>query len=365
MSLWELFDTADYRSGTTDLLLCAALTCRFADERPFVGVRVVVGHPLLYNSLAISEAIMRGGGEVVLTKNFTSTASATIEHRLRALDVPVLDLAEAAAAGDLFIDVNAALGRTRTPRIATEITRTGVLHYAQIPCPTLSADDTRAKLIEGSLGIGDSFVRAWEHFQGVGTLRGKSIVQFGFGKIGQGIALAAQRAGCEVSVVDSSPAAVQAAKQRGYEAAQISDRSAVRALLADAEVVVAVTGVANAVGASVPAEWLRANSPLLINMGAEDEFGPMISDHEVLGGKGLPLNFHLSQPTLNCYIDPSLAAQLLALELLVKHSSAMLPGVFPLPAYADHWLVETWQRHWPNEDTSAFESYRQPLREDC
>ena len=265
-----------------------------------------------------------------------------------------MEVAAAAAAGDIFIDVNAVLGRARIPAFATEITRTGVVHYRYIPCPTLSVDDTRTKLIEASLGMGDSFVRAWEAFFGASSLRGAAIVQFGFGKIGRGIATAARQAGARMHIVDPRADALQDARALGFDAIAGEDANSVRGALATCAGVVAVTGIAGAVCAGVAPEILLANDPVLVNMGAEDEFGPDIASERVLGGKGVPPNFHLDQPTLNRYIDPSLAAQLMSVEWYVKYGDTIAQGVSPLPDEADTWLVRRWMRYWPNEDGSVF-----------
>jgi adenosylhomocysteinase len=353
-SLRSFFNRADYRRGTDDLLLCRELCARYADERPFEGIEVVIGHPLVWNSIILAEAIARGGGRPVIAHPFPSRATAVVESALHESGVAIFDVPTAAAAGDLFIDVNAVLGRARTPTFATEITRTGVMHYRNIRCPTLSADDTRTKLIEASLGMGDSFVRAWEAFRGAGTLRGAAIVEFGFGKIGRGIAIAARRAGAKVTIVELSTEAIEDARTLGFDAVACGDGQSVRRALAACDGVIAVTGIAGAVGASVAPDILLANDPVLVNMGAEDEFGPETAADNVLGGKGVPPNFHLEQPTLNRYIDPSLAAQLMAVEWFLRHGDRIPHGVTPLPDEADTLLVQRWMRHWPNEDGSVF-----------
>jgi adenosylhomocysteinase len=94
--------------------------------------------------------------------------------------------------------------------------------------------------------------------------------------------------------------------------------------------------------------WLRASRPTLVNLGAEDEFGPAFGNEEILGGRSVPLNFHLEQPTLNRYVDPPLAAHLLALEAALSQDGP--PTVRPLPRAMDDWVLRTWRAAWPNED---------------
>jgi len=107
------------------------------------------------------------------------------------------------------------------------------------------------------------------------------------------------------------------------------------------------------IGASYPPAWFRRPRTVLVNLGAEDEFGPPFGDDEILGGHHLPLNFHLAQPTLNRYVDPPLAAHLLALEALVRQPERWTPGVHPLPAEMDAWVVGSWRAAWPDEDLTG------------
>ena len=103
----------------------------------------------------------------------------------------------------------------------------------------------------------------------------------------------------------------------------------------------------------LPPAWLRHNRPVLVNLGAEDEFGPAFTDDEILGGRDLPLNFHLARPTENRYVDPPLAAHLLALEALLADPTRYPPGIHPLPTAMDAWVLESWRRAWPQEDLTG------------
>lgn len=57
------------------------------------------------------------------------------------------------------------------------------------------------------------------------------------------------------------------------------------------------------IGQILHVEWLRANQPVLINLGTEDEFGQEFREAEILGGKQVPLNFHLAQPCWSSALD--------------------------------------------------------------
>jgi adenosylhomocysteinase len=365
MPLTSVFSTPAQVAEKQTLPILRALIQRYADERPFAGLRVACSHILVRNSLAVVEALHAGGAELVLCDAHHSPAADAVEAELAAAGVSVLPVAEAAQAADIFVDVNAVLGRLRTPRAAAEVTRTGVLHYTHIDCPVVSADDCKSKRIEGFFGTGDGFLRAWAQLRPGDPLPGKRAVLFGYGKIGRGVARRARAAGLQVTVVDAGPAARQRAAAEGFvtldiaaipaagEGFEIFDAApepALQAALAAAQIVISVTGQPGIHSRLLPPAWLRANYPVLVSLGAEDEYGTAFEASEIMGGKAVPLNFHLAQPTLNRYVDPPLAAHVLALEAWALAPGAYTPGIHPLPEAMDRWILTEWRRAWPDED---------------
>ncbi len=349
-ALTPFFDSPEQMEEKKDLPVLQALIRRYREEQPFRDCRVVFGHVLVRNALVMVEALCRGGAQVVLSRAHPSPAERPCLEALEALGLKVWPVAQAVALGDLYLDVAAVLGRQRPPRAAAEVTRTGVRYYRDIPCPVVSADDCLAKRIEGYFGTGDAFLRAWRLLRPKDPLGGKRAVLFGYGKIGRGVARAAREAGMQVVVAEVDPTARARASVEGFETVAGTPNQALRRALARAQVVIAVTGVPGVLGCTLPPEWLRANRPVLVNLGAEDEFGPAFEEHEILGGRQVPLNFHLPQPTLNRYVDPALAAHLLALEAWVRAPGRFPPGIHPLPEAMDRWILETWQAAWPEED---------------
>jgi adenosylhomocysteinase len=352
MPLGDLFAEPAHLTERDELPLLRALIERYRRARPFDGATVVFGHLLVRNSMVVAEAAWRGGAELVFAEAHPSPAEAPVRADLARHGVRVLPAAEAARAGEWFLDVGAVLGRCRLPRGAAEVTRSGVHYYRQLGCPVISADDCRAKRIEGFFGTGDGFLRAWRQLLPQRPLEGLAVVIFGYGKIGRGVSHCLRRLPMRVTVVEADEAARRRAAQEGFTTAPSAGPDLQRAL-AQADVVISVTGVAGVIGRSVPAEWLRAGGATLVNLGAEDEFGPAFRDEEILGGRSLPLNFHLARPTLNRYVDPPLAAHLLALEALLRDPSAWSPGVHPLPAAMDEGLLRAWRAAWPDEDLTG------------
>jgi adenosylhomocysteinase len=353
MGFADLFEEPAYVAEKRDLPILQTLINRYARTRPFEGAPIVFGHLFVWNSIALVEALVRGGAHLVLAEAHPSPATVPVRERLEYHGLPVLPVEQAVRDGEWFLDVAAVLGRARTPKGAAEVTRTGILHYARIPCPVISADDTRSKRIEGFFGTGDGFMRAWHLLRPEDPLAGKRLVIFGYGKIGRGVAHRTRSAGAKVTVIDIDPAARARAQADGFPAADGKASDDLRTRLEAAEVVIAVTGRPDILRREVSPSWLRRSRPVLVNLGAEDEFGPAFEDEEILGGRDVPLNFHLPRPTENRYVEAPLAAHLLALETLLANPSAFPPGIHRLPPGMDAWVVETWRRAWPHEDLTG------------
>ncbi len=352
MALDDLFSEPPHLAERRELPLVTQLIERYARERPFDGAEVVFGHLLVRNSMVVAEAAWRGGARLTFAEAHPSPAEAPVRADLLRHGIRVLPPELAVRQGEWFLDVGAVLGRRRTPRGAAEVTRSGIHYYQDLVCPVVSADDCRAKLIEGFFGTGDGFVRAWRQLVPGRPLEGRTVVVFGYGKIGRGVAHRLRGVPMRVTVAETDPSARRRAASEGFTSVPSAGEE-LRRGLEQAEVVIAVTGHAGVIGRSLPAEWLRANRPVLVNLGAEDEFGPPFCDDEILGGRELPLNFHLARPTLNRYVDPPLAAHLLALEALLRDPQGWSAGVHPLPEAMDTWILRAWRSAWPGEDLTG------------
>jgi S-adenosylhomocysteine hydrolase len=100
-------------------------------------------------------------------------------------------------------------------------------------------------------------------------------------------------------------------------------------------------------------DWFPENRlPVLVNMGY-DEFGNGFENSTLLGNSKVPVNLTLEQPTLNRYIDTALAAQVMAMEVLVTDLNKFSTGVHALPDEIDEWVVHTWHDAWPNENLDS------------
>jgi len=352
MSIQDFLLSESYVAEKADMPITREVIERMTIEKPFQGIKVVLGHFVALNSVTLFEAFWRGGAEITVCTPFRFDRTRSLVRILQSYDFPILPVEEAVKAGDYFIDVAGMLGKRRTPKGAVEVTRTGDWVYESLPCPTVSIDKSRLKYIEDFLGTGESFVRGWNHMRPDDPLVGKNIVLFGYGKVGKGVAFYSRKEGANLAVVDIDPDALAKAQKEGFEAIDLQNKSQLRSTLHEANIVIGATGKPGAVGNSVSHLWLRANSPLFVNIGL-GEFGSHIPDSEILGGREVPINFHLERPTKNHFIDPIQVAQVLALEELIQNPGKYSNGLHPLSRTIDVCILKKWISYWPGEDLSG------------
>ncbi len=352
MTISDFLQSEIYVAEKKDMPISREVIARMAAEKPFQGVRVVLGHFIALNSVALFEPLWRGGADVTICTPFQSRQTPSLLRQLREYNFPIQSVEEAVDAGDYFIDVAGSLGMKRTPKGAVEVTRTGDDVYASLACPSISIDRSRLKYLEDFLGTGEGFVRGWYHLRPDDMLAGKHIVLFGYGKVGRGVAFYCRKEGAHLTVVESNPGVVTKARGDGFEALNLENISRLQSTLGEANIIIGATGKPGGVGQSVPRSWLRANTPFFVNIGI-DEFGTYIPEREVLGGREVPINFHLRNPTMNHKIDPIQAAEVLALEALIRNPERYSNGLHPLPKSIDEWILKKWITYWPDEDVSG------------
>ena len=269
----------------------AAQTARWREERPLDGLRVLCGTPLFLNTTAQFAALLAGGAALEVVYSDDLGYDPALPDFLKALGIRVHRGAdEAAASGAVFDAVLdcGALNRSLPVRLGyCELTRSGVRIYEETPPdkPVFAADSGRIKSIETMLGTGDGCLRGLRHV-GIDP-DGKTVLLFGHGRVGRGIEQALKRAGAAVRIADPA-----------------QGKPFVPAMLDGADLVVTATGVLHALAPLTP--LLLASGAALVNMGADDEFGPGIPPERAVNGKH-PVNFLLEEPTATRYIDPTLA----------------------------------------------------------
>ena len=268
----------------------AAQAARWHESRPLAGLRILCGTPLFLNTLAQYAALLAGGADLVAVYSDELGYDPAIPDLLVGIGLTAHHgAAEAAASGpfDAVLDCGA-LNRGVPVRLGfCELTRSGVHIYESNPPdkPVFAADSGRIKSIETVLGTGEGCLRGLRH---IGfDPAGKTVLLFGHGRVGRGIEYALTQANATIRIVDPA-----------------QGRVFTPSLLNGADLVVSATGVFHALEPF--AQILLESNALLVNMGADDEFGPGIPPDRAVNEKR-PVNFMLPEPTSTRYIDPTLA----------------------------------------------------------
>lgn len=268
----------------------AAQAKRWREERPFEGLRVLCGTPLFLNTLAQYAALLEARADIAVVYSDELGYDPAIPDFLAGIGLKLCHGPNEAAENgpfDAVLDCSA-LNRHVPSRLGyCELTRSGVHIYEADPPdkPVFAADSGRIKSIETVLGTGDGCLRGLRHI-GVDPA-GKTVLLFGHGRVGRGIEHALLHAGATMRIVDPA-----------------QGRIFTPALLDGTHIVIAATGIRDALAPF--AQLLLDSGALLVNMGADDEFGPDIPPDRAVNRKR-PVNFMLAEPTSTRYIDPTLA----------------------------------------------------------
>jgi adenosylhomocysteinase len=222
---------------------------------------------------------------VIATGNLNSTQPATVDY-LRAHGVRVVggvtrDRAERAGhldtildarpdvlldnGGDLFVrflerPYDGLLGGTEETTSGRQVLAP---RRAELNLPILVINDSPIKAFgENQHGVGLSCLESYLRFTNRIT-NGERVVVIGYGWCGRGVAENFRNAHCQVTVVDVDPVACRRALFDGYRTAPLAQA------LADADLVVTVTGGGKTIGAAEVA--LLRDGAILANAGHEPD----------------------------------------------------------------------------------------------
>lgn len=265
-------------------------TQAWRESRPLAGMRVLDATPVFHNTLAKYVPLLAAGADLSVWLSPVLPHGPATADLLRRIGVSTLDTFPVGRTYDVVLDCAGVLATAGSRAGYVELTKSGQHVYEDCPRPVLMADDSRIKLIETTLGTGDGFIRGLAHF-GHTDLSGQSVVVFGCGKVGRGAAWHALRAGAVVALIDPDPAA---RAPSGCVLIDANDSESMRATVQDAWCIASATGVAGAL--SPLCGLVSGSDAILVNLGAEDEYGPDMPHDRVLNAKA-PVNFVLAEPT--------------------------------------------------------------------
>lgn len=308
---------------------------------PYQQLRILHNIPFTKTTLVKLGVLYAGGAEVTVTSPGFMEVDPGLVEAFIAAGGRWKQLSEIEnEVFDLHLDCAAELIHRLPPTIGTvEITGTGTHKYRSVETtyPVISVDQSRIKQLEGILGTGEAFVRAFETLTQE-HLTGKRFLVFGYGKVGKGIAHYLRKKKADVTIVDRDPEHTEKAHMAGFSSCLSTDRLAVEALANTAFAVVTATGVKNVISDNYNRQAFTA--PYLANMGGEDEFGDAFQLAEVMCAKR-PINFFVENPTLMRYLDPVFYAHNLGIDLL--RYANLSNTLHPFPKFLSEEIVHEWE----------------------
>ncbi len=293
---------------------------RWSSSRPLAGAKILDATPVFRNTLVKYAVLLDAGADLTISVGKNIPCAADIVDLAHTFGIRVADEKILAEKFDAVADCAGRHIAVDSRYGYAELTRSGLEYYADSTAPVFSVDSGILKRFETTLGTGESFVRAMKYLN-FNDFGGKTIVVFGGGKVGRGVAFFSAQAGADVYIVDRCTIPLPP-KVKYINA---SDKSEVMESINNAWCVVSATGYAGALKEFAP--LLQENSVLIANMGVEDEFGEELITERVLNNK-LPLNFILDEPTKINYIDPSMALSNAAILKLLRNE---VPAGINLP----------------------------------
>lgn len=298
----------------------------WAKTKPLQGKRILDGTPLFFNTFGKYIALLLAGAELTVAYSDELPYDPQALNMLNELGIPTLYYNKP---GDCQTEFDAILDCAGILRFIPskygygELTRSGILIYQDRDVPLFAVDSGRIKQIETCLGTGESCLRALRQM-GYQNWQNTSVLQFGYGKVGRGIAMYLQEAGAEVTVVDKKNTPVMP----GIHFIDMDSKEKIREQIGKTQWLISVTGVYAALESYVPD--IKKSNAIAVNMGAVDEFGALMEDERVLYKKQ-PLNFMLEEPTLLRYIDATMALDNAAAAYLCQNTPPYPPGTILPP----------------------------------
>jgi adenosylhomocysteinase len=257
--------------------LLAAIGDEFDRTRPFADISIGTGIHLEPKTVALLLVLARGGAQVFATGNLNSTQPEAVEYlREREVEVvgrPTADAEEhdgylrevLAARPDLILDLFARWLEDpySSLRGGTEETTSGRARLVplreQLARPILVINDSPIKqFAENEHAVGQSVLESFIRITNRST-NGKRVTVFGYGACGRGVAHNFRGARGLVSVVEVDPVLRLQALLDGFA---VPDRESA---IAEAEVIVTVTGAEGVIGAT--AGDLFKDGAILLNAG--------------------------------------------------------------------------------------------------
>lgn len=313
---------------------------RVKQSKPYQGLSVLQNIPFTRETLIKSEILIEGGADLTITSpSFMNPDPLLISSFIEAGGRFVNQEDLGNETFDFHLDCAAELMQRKSPRIGTvEITGTGTNKYgeAAIDYPVISIDMCEIKNLEGMLGTGEAFVRAFTEITKE-NITNRAFMIFGYGKVGKGIANYLKREGANITIVDLNATFLNQAQREGFASIHALAMEDIEKAAESMFCIVTATGRDNVISKNYRAQLFK--NKYLANMGVDDEFGFQFTDDEILCQKK-PINFFISTPTMIRYLDPVFYAHNLGIDILLY--SNLENGLHPFPGFLAEEVVQNW-----------------------
>jgi adenosylhomocysteinase len=347
--------------------LLAALAAEFAATRPLAGRRLGMCLHVEPKTAVLVDVLLAGGCEIALTGSPATTDDGTAAELASRDGISVWARKSDGVAEhrehldrvlsfgpDLLLDNGAELiagsvTRASAVTAATEETTSGANRLKTelrdgVPFPVVVIDDSPLKrLIENTYGVGPTVVEGFMHATNL-LVAATVFCVIGYGACGRGIARALRADGATVVVVERDPVK---ALEAAFEGMKVSPLDAA---LAEADVIVTVTGSTSVIGRRELG--LMRDGSLLANAGHFSEIeveelgvGARLTDdvteHVVAGrrirllGRGEMLNLTAASGNQIQVMDLGFALQAHSLRALVADPGRFVVGPQPVPPEID------------------------------
>lgn len=362
-----------------EMPVLAQIRERFAQEKPFAGLRLVACCHITTETANLALALQAGGADsVLIASNPLSTqddvaASLVADHGISVFALKGEDVATYRRHVQIALDhrpnliiddggdVTAELVQHRQEQLSeligtTEETTTGLvrlramLKAGVLSFPVMTVNDAETKhLFDNRYGTGQSTLDGILRCTNI-LLAGKTVVVAGYGWCAKGVAMRARGMGSQVIVTEVNPVRALEAVMDGFRVMPMEEAAALGDLF------ITVTGnkhvirgehfdrmkdgamVCNAGHFDIEIDLValqeRAVSRQTVRPFVE-EYRLQSGKSVVVLGEGRLINLAAAEGHPASVMDMSFANQALACEYLVKNRGRLAPGLHPIPLEVD------------------------------
>ncbi|MGY2978140.1 adenosylhomocysteinase [Thermostichus sp. OS-CIW-31] len=362
-----------------EMPVLAQIRERFAQEKPFAGLRLVACCHITTETANLALALQAGGADsVLIASNPLSTqddvaASLVADHGISVFALKGEDVATYRRHVQIALDhrpnliiddggdVTAELVQHRQEQLSeligtTEETTTGLvrlramLKAGVLSFPVMTVNDAETKhLFDNRYGTGQSTLDGILRCTNI-LLAGKTVVVAGYGWCAKGVAMRARGMGSQVIVTEVNPVRALEAVMDGFRVMPMEEAAAL------GDIFITVTGNKHVIRGE-HFDRMKDGS-MVCNAGHFDieidlvalqersvsrqTVRPFVEEYRLQSGKsvvvlgeGRLINLAAAEGHPASVMDMSFANQALACEYLVKNRGRLAPGLHPIPLEVD------------------------------